>query len=243
MKKSKVIILVCLFVLGMVLSGCKNQGQSKGAHSKVSDLNNIEDGQSLVKEDSNQTEGNIYEEEEGNSDVYDNEENNQENAQEGGTEEGAQKIDLTYEPQYDNAITKDNSIYDCDIEVDQENFNGETDIVVGDNLYATQINDWYMNFDQYEGKVVEIEGYYINDFAPYDFIGRYGPSCPYCQGGYVSFEFVTKEDLSEYKSGKDWIKIIGILREGFDKESGPFYYIEVLQLEKMAKVGKETVTN
>jgi hypothetical protein len=56
-------------------------------------LKNIEDGQSLVKEESNQTEGNIYEEEKGNSDVYDNEENNQENAQEGGTEEGVRILE------------------------------------------------------------------------------------------------------------------------------------------------------
>lgn len=249
MNKRKGIILVYLLVLGLVLSGCKNQKESKGAHSKVSDLNNIQGNQSLSKEDSNQAEGTLYEDEEDKGDAkeindsYDGKENNQENPQEGGTKEGVQNTDSTYEPKYDNAITKENAIYDCDIKADQENFNGKADIVVGDNLYATQINDWYMNFEQYEGKVVEIEGYYINDFAPYDFIGRYGPSCPYCQGGYVSFEFLTNEDLSGYKSGEDWIKVIGILREGNDKELGPFYYIEVLQLEKMSKVGKDTVTN
>lgn len=249
MNKRKVIILVCLLALGMVLSGCKNQRQSKGAHSKVSDSNNIQGREDLSKEDGNQTEGTLYEDEEENGDAKENkntnyvEENNKENQQERGTEKNEQNIDATYEPKYENAIKKDNAIYDCDIKADQLGFDGDTDIVVGDNLYATQINDWYMNFDQYEGKVVEIEGYYINDFAPYDFIGRYGPSCPYCQGGYVSFEFVSNEDLSGYESGKDWIKITGILREGFDKELGTFYYIEVLQLEKMAKVGKETVTD
>lgn len=132
--------------------------------------------------------------------------------------------------------------YNCDIEKDKKNFNGKADIVVGDNLFTTQINDWYMNFDKYEGKSVEIEGYFINDYAPYIFVGRYGPSCPYCNGGYVSFEFYTQNDLSEFKSVQDWIKVIGILRQGKD-ESGVFYYIEVLSLEKMDKVGKDTVTN
>jgi uncharacterized membrane protein YcgQ (UPF0703/DUF1980 family) len=132
--------------------------------------------------------------------------------------------------------------YPCDIETDKKNFDGNVDIVVGDNLYTTQINDWYTNFDQYKGKTVEIEGYYIDDYAPYTFVGRFGPTCPYCNGGYVSFEFYTQEDLSELKSVEDWIKVKGILRQGEDT-NGIFYYIEVLSLEKMDKVGKDTVTN
>lgn len=239
MNKNKVVMLVWLFILSLALSGCNSQG--KGAHSKIIGNNN-KGNQSLIKMEDNQVEGVLYEEAE-NTNGYYNEENNSENPQEGDTQEDTSNIDLSYEPQYDNAITKNNSIYDCDIKADQKNYSGKTDIVVGDNMYSTQINDWYMNFEQYEGKVVEIEGYYINDFAPYDFIGRYGPDCPYCQGGYVSFEFITNEDLSGYESVKDWVKITGILREGFDREFGPFYYIEVLQLEKMSEVGKDTVTN
>ena len=132
--------------------------------------------------------------------------------------------------------------YHHNLEQDKKNFDGKVDIVVGDKLFATQINDWYVNFNKYEGKVVEIEGYYINDYAPYTFIGRYGPSCPYCNGGYVSFEFYTEEDLSKLKSAKDWIKVTGILRSGRDKD-GEFTYIEVLKLDVMDKVGVDTVTN
>ena len=142
-----------------------------------------------------------------------------------------------------NAVVKETSTYNCDIKADQAAWDGKVDITVGDNYFATQINDWYMYFDQYEGQVVEIEGYYINEFAPYDFIGRYGPSCPYCQGGYVSFELLTDEDMSAYGNASDWVKATGILRQGTDSMKGPFYYIEVLKLEKMDEVGMETVTN
>lgn len=142
-----------------------------------------------------------------------------------------------------NAIEKGGSVYDCDLAEDKNNYDGHVDITVGDRYYATQINDWYMNFDQYEGKVVEIEGYYINDFAPYDLIGRYGPSCPYCQGGYVSFEFLSDEDFSTYQSAEDWIKVTGILRKGIDRAYGDFYYIEALKVEKMDAVGVDTVTD
>ncbi|KAB1439869.1 hypothetical protein [Candidatus Galacturonibacter soehngenii] len=133
--------------------------------------------------------------------------------------------------------------YNCDIEKDREHFDeSNIDIVVGDEYYSTQINDWYMNFEEYEGKTVEIEGYYIADYLPYLFVGRYGPTCPYCQGGYVCFEFYTKEDLTQLVSGQDWIKVKGILRQDED-ESGQFYYIETMSVEKMEEVGLDTVTN
>jgi uncharacterized membrane protein YcgQ (UPF0703/DUF1980 family) len=143
----------------------------------------------------------------------------------------------------ENAIVKGTGTYDCDISKDKEDFDPSSiDIVVGDKYYATQINDWYENFKDYDGKTVEIEGYYI-DYSPYSFVGRFGPSCPYCQGGYVCFEFLTDEDLSKYVSDKDWIKVKGILRKGQDSEAGEFYYIEALSLEKMDQVGMDTVTN
>lgn len=141
------------------------------------------------------------------------------------------------------AIVKENATYSCNIEADKAAYDGTVDITVGDQFYATQINDWYLNFNTYAGKVVEIEGYYINDFAPYDFIGRYGPTCPYCQGGYVDFEFLTDEDMSQYVSGQDWIRVTGILRSGDDAIGGPFYYIEALSIEKMDSVGVDTVVN
>ncbi|HPR39921.1 MAG TPA: hypothetical protein PKV62_02775, partial [Oscillospiraceae bacterium] len=57
-----------------------------------------------------------------------------------------------------------------------------------------------------------------------------GPSCPYCSGGYVSFEFSTDEDLSALVSESSWIRVTGILREGAMYPGGgqdpyPFYYI------------------
>lgn len=133
--------------------------------------------------------------------------------------------------------------YNCDIEKDKETFDQDPiDITVGDDFYATQINDWYTNFDDYEGKSVEIEGFYIADYLPYLFVGRFGPTCPYCQGGYICFEFYTKEDLAKLESGKDWIKVKGILRKDVD-ETGEFNYIEVMSIEKMEQVGVDTVTN
>ena len=148
-----------------------------------------------------------------------------------------------YKPENKNAVIIGDSVYDCDIKADKAAFNGKVDITVGYNYYATQINDWYMNFKEYEGKTVQIEGFYINEYSPYLLIGRHGPVCPYCQGGYVSFEFLTDEDLSRLKSGKDWIRVTGILRKGVDRKQGIFYYIEALKTEHLDKAGVTTVTD
>ena len=120
------------------------------------------------------------------------------------------------------------------------------DIVVGDKHYATQINDWYMNFQDYEGKTVSIDGYYMN-FGGYTLVGRMGPACPYCTGGYVNFEFKTDLDLSKLKSEESWIRVKGILRKGkysISKDvSQLIYYIEALEVEELPEVGVDTVTD
>ena len=120
------------------------------------------------------------------------------------------------------------------------------DIVVGDKHYATQINDWYMNFQDYEGKTVSIDGYYMN-FGGYTLVGRMGPACPYCTGGYVNFEFKTDLDLSKLKSEESWIRVKGILRKGkysISKDvSQLIYYIEAVEVEELPEVGVDTVTD
>lgn len=138
--------------------------------------------------------------------------------------------------------------YPYDIEEDKKTFDfSKPDIVVGDNLYMTQINDWFMNFKKYDGKSVVIDGFFLQ-FDNYTFVGRNGPSCPYCTGGYVNFEFKSNEDLSDLVSHESWIRVTGILREGIShlnssKPDQPFYYIETMKVEKLPKVGKSTITN
>lgn len=139
--------------------------------------------------------------------------------------------------------------YPYDIAADKKAFDkSNINIVVGSHHYMTQINDWFANFNDYDGKTVEIEGYYMIFKNKYTFVGRKGPTCPYCTGGYVNFEFKTNEDLSKLVSEESWIKVTGILRQGMEYHGGgqkptPFYYIEAMSVEKMAKAGKGTITD
>lgn len=138
--------------------------------------------------------------------------------------------------------------YPYDIAADKADFSfSAIDIVVGDKLYMTQINDWYTNFGDYADKTVEIEGYYMV-FDRYTYVGRKGPSCPYCTGGYVNFEFQSNDDLSAFVSESTWIKVTGILRQGtmypgYGEAPQPFYYIEAMRVEKQDELGIDTVTD
>lgn len=133
--------------------------------------------------------------------------------------------------------------YPHDLKKDRKEFDPKNiNIVVGDNLYAAKINDWFANTVDYIGQTVEIDGFYV-DIGGYSYIGRLGPSCPYCKGGYVSFEFKGDQDLSAFKSGETWIRVQGIIREGNNSIYGPFPYIEAINVIELEEKGLETVAN
>ena len=95
--------------------------------------------------------------------------------------------------------------------------------------------------------VSQLTKYFLEMKGKYTFVGRNGPSCPYCTGGYVDFEFRTDQDLSGFISQKTWVAVTGILRAGKTKLSNgdtkPFYYIEALNVSKMEHAGINPISN
>ena len=119
----------------------------------------------------------------------------------------------------------------------------KADIVLKDNYFDTQILDFNTNFDQYEGKTVEIEGLYFEN-GQYTFVGRYSTSniCPYCPTGYSYFEYEWNGDKKpELVDSESWIKVVGTLRKGNDGVE--YYYIDSATLELMNEKGQDTVSN
>lgn len=117
------------------------------------------------------------------------------------------------------------------------------EIVIGDNYFGTQLADINMNFDQYEGKTMEIEGLYFEN-TPYTFVGRYSTSnvCPTCPTGYSYFEYEWKGDKElPVKDSETWIKAVGTLRKGNDGVE--YYYLDIQNIEIMNEAGQDTVSN
>ena len=133
--------------------------------------------------------------------------------------------------------------------------NGEklkSDKIIGTEFFDTTINDMYLYPDNYVGKKIEIEGFYLVA-EPYTFVGRYSTSsvCPYCTGGfsYIQYEFDGKIEET-LKDQETWIKLIGTWEKGkmnYGTEENPYYddyyYLKVLNFEIMNEKGEDTVKN
>ena len=128
----------------------------------------------------------------------------------------------------------------------------KADKIIGTEYFDTTINDMYLYPDNYVGKKIEIEGFYLVA-EPYTFVGRYSTSsvCPYCTGGfsYIQYEFDGKIEET-LKDQETWIKLIGTLEKGkmnYGTEENPnyddYYYLKVLNFEIMNEKGEDTVKN
>ena len=123
------------------------------------------------------------------------------------------------------------------------------DIVVGDNMYNTQITDFNYNFPEYEGKTIEIEGMFMKNEDKllgycYTFVGRYSnvaSTC--CPQGYAYFEYEWYGDQEPRLVDEiTWLKVRGTLTQGEDA-GGPYFYIAANSMEVMNERGQDTVNN
>ena len=247
----KIFLLLSLFLLCLALTSCKkannirkveNTGSTDGTETVASSLSEEEAlKQAKELESLEQKEQESLDKEYGSGASSEAEGKESEEA----SDKKSAEADVKGSEKGEGAYPYDDYPYDPKEDRGKVNLD-KPDIVVGDKHYATQINDWYMNFQDYEGKTVSIDGYYMN-FGGYTLVGRMGPSCPYCTGGYVNFEFKTDLDLSKLKSEESWIRVKGILRKGkysISKDvSQLIYYIEALEVEELPEVGVDTVAD
>ena len=247
----KIFLLLSLFVLCLTFTSCKKAnnirkvGNNAGVESSGENASSLSEEEALKQ--AKELESLEQKEQESLDKEYGTEASSEVEGKEGGeaSDKKSVEADVKESEKGDGAYPYDDYPYDPKEDRGKVNLD-KPDIVVGDKHYATQINDWYMNFQDYEGKTVSIDGYYMN-FGGYTLVGRMGPSCPYCTGGYVNFEFKTDLDLSKLKSEESWIRVKGILRKGkysISKDvSQLIYYIEALEVEELPEVGVDTVTD
>lgn len=247
----KIFLLLSLFVLCLSFTSCKKENNIRKVENTGSTDGTETVASSLSEEEALKQAKELESLEQKEQESLDKEYGTEASSKAGGkeSEEASDKksveADVKESEKGEGAYPYDDYPYDPKEDRGKVNLD-KPDIVVGDKHYATQINDWYMNFQDYEGKTVSIDGYYMN-FGGYTLVGRMGPSCPYCTGGYVNFEFKTDLDLSKLKSEESWIRVKGILRKGkysISKDvSQLIYYIEALEVEELPEVGVDTVAD
>ena len=111
-------------------------------------------------------------------------------------------------------------------------------------MFVSQVNDVYLNADDYLGKTIKLEGIFKQDQGYeklYCFVLRYGPGCCGADGN-VGFEVAwANEQARPYPAADSCVEAAGVLKtyeeDGYDQ----FLYLDLSSLNVLSKRGAETV--
>jgi zinc transport system permease protein len=126
--------------------------------------------------------------------------------------------------------------------------NGGTVIEIKEKMFIAQINDVYLNPEDYLGKTIKLEGIFVSvqyegREDPYCFVIRYGPGCCGNDGnaGFeVSWETQQKKEKS-YPEMDAWVEAAGTLMS-YEEDGYPYLYLALDSLNVLDKRGAEFVT-
>jgi uncharacterized membrane protein YcgQ (UPF0703/DUF1980 family) len=123
--------------------------------------------------------------------------------------------------------------------------NSSDTLEIGEKMFIAQVNDIYLNADDYFGKTIKLAGIfkqtpYIEGQDQYCFVIRYGPGC--CgNDGNVGFEVAwDKEKEQPYPAVDSWVEAEGVLKF-YEEEGYRLSYLDLSSLNVLTKRGAETV--
>ena len=112
---------------------------------------------------------------------------------------------------------------------------------ITEKMFIEQVNDVYLNPDDYLGKPLKLEGvfesFYLEDTdETLRYVRRLGPGC--CgNDGFVGFEVVYG---GEYPNKNDWVELIGIFEE-YEENDMQYFRIRAASLTVMDERGNENI--
>jgi uncharacterized membrane protein YcgQ (UPF0703/DUF1980 family) len=112
-------------------------------------------------------------------------------------------------------------------------------------MFISQVNDVYLNPEDYLGKTIKLEGLFKMDQGynkTYCFVLRYGPGCCGYDGN-VGFEVAwNNEKKKSYPDEDAWVEATGELKTYEEDDSyNKFLYLDLVSLNVLNKRGQETV--
>jgi len=118
------------------------------------------------------------------------------------------------------------------------------DVEIREKMFIAQINDIYMNTDEYIGKEIMLEGmfmpsYYEPTDSMYYMVARYGPGC--CgYDGIAGFEVAFDHLGIGTPESNDWVEAVGTL-ERYEELGQTFLHLVLSSLRVLDTRGAETV--
>jgi hypothetical protein len=114
-------------------------------------------------------------------------------------------------------------------------------VEIQEKLFLSQTNDIYINPDEYQNKLIKLEGMWFavkdeNDGSMHYLLIRYGPGC--CgYDGVAGFEVMWE---GNYPRDNDWVEGIGAL-EKYGAGEEEYLRLRLSALKVLARRGQETV--
>ncbi|MDR3305004.1 MAG: hypothetical protein LBS85_03085 [Clostridiales Family XIII bacterium] len=115
-------------------------------------------------------------------------------------------------------------------------------IQIGEKMFVGQINDIYANPDEYLGKTIRYEGFYMfydNEEMDthYDCVLRNGPGC--CgNDSQVGFEIIWGGALP---NADDWVEVTGEM-SSYEEDGWSYLYVNAAELRVLPYRGNDTVS-
>jgi len=119
-------------------------------------------------------------------------------------------------------------------------------IEIKEKMFISQVNDVYVNTDDYFGKTIKLEGLFVMEYStarkePYCFVLRYGPGCCGSDGN-VGFEVAwSNNQKKSYPKEKAWVQATGELKT-YEEENYKYLYLDLASLTVLNTRGQEFVS-
>jgi uncharacterized membrane protein YcgQ (UPF0703/DUF1980 family) len=136
----------------------------------------------------------------------------------------------------------------CTISCTKTKENNESDkdiLVINEKMFIAQVNDVYLNTEDYLGKTIKLEGIfkseqYYEDVEPYCFVIRYGPGCCGSDGN-AGFEVKWNNGRAQtYPNAESWVEATGVLKT-YTEDDYQYLYLDLSSLDVLSKRGAEFV--
>ncbi|MDR2747879.1 MAG: metal ABC transporter permease [Treponema sp.] len=120
-------------------------------------------------------------------------------------------------------------------------------VEIKEKMFIAQVNDVYLNADDYLGKTIKLEGLfkeekYAGIDTAYFFVLRYGPGCCGTDNN-AGFEVAWDKEIQDrpYPKPDDWVAAEGKLAY-YEEDDYPYLYIALSSLETLDRRGAEFVS-
>jgi zinc transport system permease protein len=120
-------------------------------------------------------------------------------------------------------------------------------IQIRERYFTEQVNNVYLNPDEYMGKTIKLEGIFTmeqNEYwpDPYYMVYRNGPGC--CGvDGVVGFEVSwTGNKRQKYPKDDSWVEAVGTVSKYGEDDGFQFLYLDLQSLTVLQKRGREDVS-